>query len=236
MTSWSVELGDGDLALIRYTQYIERRPAAPGRRSARRGAGRDGPRLGAGGRGGADRRRRRRPRATRLALTYLPAFPDSYRARTSPEEAPPTSCGCSGLRDDNDRGGPDLALGNGSRPASCASRPIARGGLIPLSEAVPVLENFGFRVLEEMPTALGGGTLGYIHDFLLEIGERSRSRLDPGARRRDRARDRRRAVRRGRERRVQPAGAVRRARSASRWSGCAPGSATCARPEAASAW
>ena len=26
-----------------------------------------------------------------------------------------------------------------------------RGGLIPLSEAVPVLENFGFRVLEEMP-------------------------------------------------------------------------------------
>ncbi|MEO5972453.1 MAG: NAD-glutamate dehydrogenase domain-containing protein, partial [Sphingomicrobium sp.] len=44
-----------------------------------------------------------------------------------------------------------------------------RGGLIPLSEAVPVLENFGFRVLEEMPTALGDGSLGYIHDFRLEL-------------------------------------------------------------------
>jgi len=33
-----------------------------------------------------------------------------------------------------------------------------------------VLENFGFRVLEEMPTALAGGALGYIHDFRLEVG------------------------------------------------------------------
>ena len=44
-----------------------------------------------------------------------------------------------------------------------------RGGLIPLSEVVPVLENFGFRVLEEFPTALSGGH-GYIHDFRVEIG------------------------------------------------------------------
>jgi glutamate dehydrogenase len=44
-----------------------------------------------------------------------------------------------------------------------------RGGLIPLSDAVPVLENFGFRVLEEMPTALAGG-IGHIHDFRVEIG------------------------------------------------------------------
>jgi len=34
---------------------------------------------------------------------------------------------------------------------------------------VPVLENFGFRVLEEMPTALRDGSLGYIHDFRLEL-------------------------------------------------------------------
>ena len=45
-----------------------------------------------------------------------------------------------------------------------------RGGLIPLSDAVPVLENFGFRVLEEMPTALAG-RIGYIHDFRVEIGQ-----------------------------------------------------------------
>jgi len=42
--------------------------------------------------------------------------------------------------------------------------------LIPLSDAVPVLENFGFRVLEEMPSQVGaGGTIGYIHDFRLEL-------------------------------------------------------------------
>ena len=40
--------------------------------------------------------------------------------------------------------------------------------LIPFSEAVPVLENFGFRVLEEFPTALFGNN-GYIHDFRVEV-------------------------------------------------------------------
>ncbi|MFX7914595.1 hypothetical protein ABTK35_20190, partial [Acinetobacter baumannii] len=34
-------------------------------------------------------------------------------------------------------------------------------------DAVPVLENFGFRVLEEVPTALDRGRLGFIHDFLV---------------------------------------------------------------------
>ena len=42
-------------------------------------------------------------------------------------------------------------------------------GLIPLSEAVPVLENFGFRVLEELPTELADG-IGFIHDFHVEVG------------------------------------------------------------------
>src|SRR6185369_4144493 len=37
------------------------------------------------------------------------------------------------------------------------------------SEAVPVFENFGFRVLEEVPTTLSSG-LGYIHDFRVEVG------------------------------------------------------------------
>ena len=45
-----------------------------------------------------------------------------------------------------------------------------RGGLIPLSEAVPVLENFGFRVLEEMPDRARAAAVGYIHDFSVEIG------------------------------------------------------------------
>ncbi|WP_417619076.1 NAD-glutamate dehydrogenase [Parasphingorhabdus sp.] len=43
------------------------------------------------------------------------------------------------------------------------------GGALPLSDAVPTLENFGFTVLESVPTPLEGGRLGYIHDFLLEL-------------------------------------------------------------------
>ena len=42
-------------------------------------------------------------------------------------------------------------------PGQLRLKTYRKGGLIPLSEAVPVLENFGFRVLEEMPTALVGG-------------------------------------------------------------------------------
>ena len=43
------------------------------------------------------------------------------------------------------------------------------GGVLPLSDAVPTLENFGFSVLEEMPTPLDNGRLGYIHDFQLQL-------------------------------------------------------------------
>jgi len=46
-----------------------------------------------------------------------------------------------------------------------------REGAIVLSDAVPVLENFGFRVLEEVPTALAKGRLGFIHDFLVALPE-----------------------------------------------------------------
>ncbi len=214
VTSWSVELGDGDLALIRYTQYIERRPAAARRRGARRGSGRDGPRLGAGveaeliaavGAGPGDP-----PRAHLSAR----AFPDSYRARTSPEEARRRHPAAAAARATTTTARVRIWRSDDGHARPAAPQDLSHGALIPLSEAVPVLENFGFRVLEEMPTALGGGTLGYIHDFRLEIG--SEADLDDvmAARRRDRARDRRRAERRGRERRVQPAGAVRRARSA----------------------
>ncbi|WP_417613639.1 NAD-glutamate dehydrogenase [Parasphingorhabdus sp.] len=48
------------------------------------------------------------------------------------------------------------------------------GGALPLSDAVPSLENFGFTVLESVPTPLDGGRLGYIHDFLLELRSEER--------------------------------------------------------------
>jgi len=167
ITSWSVELGDGDLALIRYTQYIDADAPDP-----------DGEALDAAvvemvrgwspaveaeliAAAGA-------PRATRLAFTYLPAFTDSYRSRTSPDEAAADILRLNELRDDSDR---DVRITriDSDPPGQLRLKTYRTGGLIPLSEAVPVLENFGFRVLEEMPSALGGG-IGYIHDFRVEIG------------------------------------------------------------------
>src|SRR6185312_7879773 len=167
ITSWSVELGDADLALIRYTQYIDEEAAPP-----------DAQALDAAvvemvcgwapaveaeliARAGA-------PRATRLALTYLGAFPDTYRSRSAPEESAADILRLCALTDDSDR---DVRI---SRVATDAPRQLRlktyrKSGLIPLSEAVPVLENFGFRVLEELPTELAGG-IGFIHDFHVEIG------------------------------------------------------------------
>ena len=164
--SWSVELGEGELALIRFTFPVDPSaelpdaaaldaalvemvrgwaPAVESELIAMAGA----------------------PRATRLALTYIPAFPEGYRARTSPEEAAADVVRLSELASDDERG---VRLCRSSQADyELQLKTYRRGDLIPLSEAVPVLENFGFRVLEEIPTSLGGGTIGYIHDFRLEL-------------------------------------------------------------------
>ncbi len=166
ISSWSVELGEGELALLRFTLPVD--PAAkvpntdeldealvemvrgwaPAVESELIGA------VGAA-------------RATRLALTYVPAFPDGYRTRTSAGEAAADVVRLSGLSSDEARGVRLSRLGNGE--GELQLKTYRRGALIPLSDAVPVLENFGFHVVEEMPTELIGGTLGYIHDFRLEL-------------------------------------------------------------------
>jgi glutamate dehydrogenase len=167
ITSWSVELGDADLALIRYTQYIDEEspppdasaldaavvemvrgwaPAVEAELIAQAGA----------------------PRATRLALTYMGAFPDTYRSRSAPEESAADILRLCALTDDNDRA-VRIFRAPGDRPDQLRLKMYRKSGLIPLSEAVPVLENFGFRVLEELPTELAGG-IGFIHDFHVEIG------------------------------------------------------------------
>jgi glutamate dehydrogenase len=167
ITSWSVELGDADLALIRYTQYIDETASPPDSQAldaavvemVRGWAPAVEAELTA--QAGASR-------ATRLALTYIGAFPDSYRSRTAPAEGAADILRLCVLTDDSDR---DVRI---SRIASDGPRQVRlkmyrKSGLIPLSEAVPVLENFGFRVLEELPTELAGA-IGYIHDFHVEVG------------------------------------------------------------------
>ena len=168
ITSWSVELGDGDLALIRYTQYIDEDAPLPD------AAGLDAAVVEMV-RGWAPAveseliQAAGAPRATRLALTYINTFPDGYRARTAPEEGAADILRLCELADENDRNVRISRLEH-DPPGHLRLKTYRRGGLIPLSDVVPVLENFGFRVLEEFPTALSGGH-GYVHDFRVEISE-----------------------------------------------------------------
>ena len=167
ITSWSVELGDADLALIRYTQYIDEEAAPPD-------AGALDEAVVEMVRGWAPAveaeliAQAGAPRATRLALTYIGAFPDSYRSRSAPEDSAADILKLCALADDSDR---DVRISRveADGPRQLRLKTYRKGGLIPLSEAVPVLENFGFRVLEELPTELAGG-IGYIHDFHVEVG------------------------------------------------------------------
>lgn len=112
-------------------------------------------------------------RAAALAARYAESFPPAFHAEYGPAEAardilrlrtlqnaePPCAEGrCARLYrregDDNTR----LRL-----------KLYQLGGSLPLSDAVPALENFGFRVLAEVPTALEGGRLATIHDFTLAL-------------------------------------------------------------------
>jgi len=168
VSSWSVELGDGDLALIRYTQYLDASTPMPDEEALDAA-------LVEMVKGWAPAVEAEMiesvgaARATRLALGYIPAFPDSYRNRTSPEEAAADILELCALESDNDRR-VRIWRSPSDGPGHLRLKTYRRGGLIPLSDVVPVMENFGFRVLEEMPTVLGGGTQAFIHDFRLEIG------------------------------------------------------------------
>jgi glutamate dehydrogenase len=165
IAAWAIDLDVGELALIRFTldvpadgpipdtealdRQIEQmvRGWSPAVEAALREEGSPG-------------------RATRLALGYAAAFPTAYRNRYTPQEAATDILRLQALAGPDGRGArlfrtPDEA------PGQLSLKIYRAGGLIPLSEVVPVLENFGFRVLEEIPTALDGG-IGTIHDFRLE--------------------------------------------------------------------
>ena len=107
-------------------------------------------------------------RAAAIAARYADGFPIGYRHAYGPTEAA-----------DDIRVLRVLHAGGAPRRAARLHRLGAeedlrlklyqRDGAIVLSDAVPVLENFGFRVMQEVPTALAKGKLGYIHDFLVAV-------------------------------------------------------------------
>jgi glutamate dehydrogenase len=105
-------------------------------------------------------------RAAAIAGRYAESFPLAYRNASGPGEAALDISRLRGLSDTGQRAarllltGPELRL-----------KLYQLGGAIALSEAVPALENFGFHVIEDVPTELDGGRLGTIHDFQLTLSD-----------------------------------------------------------------
>ena len=167
VTSWSVELGEGDLALIRYTLDIENDAATPDAKLLDR-------KLDAMVRGWEPSVEEALidlvgpGRATRLTLGYAAQFPDNYCAQTRPAEAALDIVRLYRLENDDKRDA-RFYLGMSDGQPELRLKIYRSHGLIPLSEAIPVLENFGFRVLEEIPTELEGQSHAHIHDCLLEL-------------------------------------------------------------------
>jgi glutamate dehydrogenase len=101
-------------------------------------------------------------RAAAMLVRYGAGFPANYRSTYSTEEAARDMVGLLNMERDHSKvtrlfmGGDNLRL-----------KIYSGGGALPLSDVVPALENFGFDVLEELPTALGDGN--YIHDFRLSL-------------------------------------------------------------------
>ncbi len=112
-------------------------------------------------------------RAAALATRYAEAFPNSYRAAYGAAEAAHDIERIRQLGpEDEER--PLLRDARLYRHESDSDDQLRLkiyqlGGSMPLSDAVPALENFGFRVLAEMPTELSGAEGGTIHDFKLGL-------------------------------------------------------------------
>ena len=101
-------------------------------------------------------------RAARLALRHAATFPQAYRATSTPEEA---ACDIVRLAALETAEGRSVRLYRGE--GGTRMKIYRFGGALALSDAVPVLENFGFRVIEEVPTALADEAEGFIHDFAI---------------------------------------------------------------------
>ena len=102
-------------------------------------------------------------RATRLALRFAAAFPPGYRTAAGAEEAARDILRLADLDDGDDRS-VRITATHGS---SARLKLYRLGGPVALSDAVPVFENFGFRVIEEVPTTLREPS-AVVHDFLVE--------------------------------------------------------------------
>jgi glutamate dehydrogenase len=163
-TNWSVDLGDGDLALLRYTFTIDAKRPTPDTATLDRQLDE----MVRGWRPAVEAKLTElvgANRATRLAITYAPCFPATYRARYPADDAAYDILRLDSLEDDRRRSVRLYRLP--IDPESQLRLKIYRlGGLVTLSDVVPVLEYFGFRVLKETPTRLEDNE-GNIHEFVV---------------------------------------------------------------------
>lgn len=158
--SWSIALDDGPVALLRYTLDVRgegRMPDATAlddelKRMVRGWLPAVESALADGGLAGT--------RATRLALRYAGAFPLAYRNANNADEAGRDILRVASLADDAAR-----SVRIFETAGKLRIKLYRLGGPLPLSDAVPVFENFGFRVIEEVPTALSGEPSAHLHDF-----------------------------------------------------------------------
>jgi glutamate dehydrogenase len=161
LLGWTISLEDGGVALLRYTLDL------PDRAQKVNEADLDS-RLELMVRGwepaveAALARLTDEKRAAAMLVRYGDGFPASYRNHYSTDEAARDMVGLLNMERDHSRvtrlsaGGDHMRL-----------KVYSEGGAMPLSDIVPALENFGFDVLEESPTALSDGN--YIHDFRLAL-------------------------------------------------------------------
>ncbi len=111
-------------------------------------------------------------RAAAIAARYAAAFPSAYRSIHGPDEAASDLLRLRALDAHPDRNRDvRMFLRDGDPDDQLRLKIYQHKGALPLSDAVPALENFGFRVLSEIPTGLDGGELGMIHDFTLALPE-----------------------------------------------------------------
>lgn len=113
-------------------------------------------------------------RAAALAARYAPAFPTGYRLAYGPQEAARDIAKLRGLTvTEGEVARADRAVRLYRLPGDGADtlrlKVYHTRGALALSDVVPAFENFGFRVLAEVPTYLTDASLGSIHDFILTL-------------------------------------------------------------------
>ena len=107
-------------------------------------------------------------RAARLSLSHGRGFSPGYRSEFTPAEAAVDILHLTALSTPDDRH-VSLSRRADDPPGVVRVKIYRLAEIIPLSDSVPMLENFGFRVIEEVPYDLAGGERGWIHDFKLEL-------------------------------------------------------------------